>query len=124
MIELAGRQTLDLERSDGQDVLRVAYPDGRVSVRIVVTPAGPVVHLSGAGLVLHADGPVAIEGERVAIHARDGLVLSSGGDAAIRADGALRTEAFEQHHRAHTGDMGLYANDDVRIDGERIRMNA
>lgn len=123
MIELAGSQTLQLDRREEQDVLRLVYPDGRVSVEIVVTPDGPIVHLSGAGLALHTEGAVAIDAGHVAIHGRDGLVLSSGGDTVIRAERRLATESFEQSHRASRGDLEIYANDDVRIDGERIRMN-
>jgi hypothetical protein len=39
------------------------------------------------------------------------------------ADGDLKTEARIQEIRARLGNVNVSANDDVRIDGERVMVN-
>ena len=49
--------------------------------------------------------------------------LNTDGDLALRAAGALTSEARIQNLTATLGDVNVRANDDVKMQGERIRMN-
>ena len=123
VMDLVGRQRLILERAGGENILRIMGRDGRVSVSIHVTAEGPVLKLEGADLTIRSTGDLAVEAERLTLHGRSGVVLSSGGDAAIRIERDLDVSARAQNIRAELGDIRLRANDDIRMDGERIRHN-
>ena len=110
-----GDHFLHIEPSGDGHVLRLVGPGGGQRIEIAITPQGPVLRLHG-GLRLELAGDLAVDARRVTLHGREGLALSSGADASIAAVGDLSA-------RAELGDIALHANDDVRIDGERVRMN-
>lgn len=110
-----GDHFLHIEPSADGHVLRLVGPGGCQRVEIAITPQGPVLRLHG-GLRLEMTGELSVDAKRVALHGREGLSLSSGVDASIVAAGDLNV-------RADLGDVKVTANDDVCIDGERVRMN-
>ena len=120
---LLGGHRLRLERRPDADVLRVEGADGRLRVAVIVTSAGTAIELDGADLTIRASGELAIDARRLSLRASEGLTLESGADVEVRASGAVRTEADEQCHVSRRGDHRVYANDDVRLNGERIKMN-
>jgi hypothetical protein len=89
-------------------VLRLTAPDGRVCLKIALLPEGPLVELSAVALAVATEGDVTVDCERFCVNARQEIV----------------TEAEAQHHRARLGGIDLVANDDVSLQGERIRLNA
>lgn len=122
-IELAGGHRLDIEPSETGSILRIAAADGRVSLAVTVTADGPVIHLVGNGAVLRVDGPLGIDADRVSVHGRSGLALSTGGDLTIEAVGDIRSVGRSQTVVADLGDVTVKANDDVKLNGERVRCN-
>lgn len=110
-----GHYALHIDRIEGGHLLRLTGPEGERALEIALTPEGPVLRLHG-GLRMDLVGDLAIDAKRVSLHGREGLVLSSGTDAALVAAGDFSVQA-------ELGDVSVRANDDVRIDGERIRMN-
>ena len=110
-----GSYALHIERLATGHVLRLLGPEGEKSLEIALTPQGPVLRLH-SGLRMDLLGDLMLEARHVSLHGREGLTLTSGTDAAIVAAGDLVA-------RAELGDLALRANDDVRLDGERIRMN-
>jgi uncharacterized protein (DUF2345 family) len=123
VVDLRGDRHLFIDQGLQEDRLVITGADGRVSLTITVTDQGPVLHLEGAGLMIRTDGNLAINAKSLAIHGRDGIALTSGGDAHICVDGDLTTRARIQNITAELGNVNVQANDDVRIDGERILMN-
>jgi hypothetical protein len=89
-------------------VLRLTAPDGRVCLKIVLLPEGPMVELSAVALAIATQGDVSVDCERFRVNARQEIV----------------TEAVAQRHCARLGGIDLVANDDVSLKGERIRLNA
>jgi hypothetical protein len=124
-IELRGRQRLTIIRDSGrgEDVLHLEAGDGTTTLLVRVGPGGTQVELGAASLALRVQGELAIDAGRIALHAREGLSLTTGGNFVMRSGAALAIEAVEQKLVATRGDISLYANDDVKVDGERIRMN-
>lgn len=110
-----GRYALHIERIQDGHLLRLEGPEGEKSLEIVLTPQGPVIRLNSS-LRLDLAGDLAVEARHVSLHGREGLTLTSGTDAILAVTGDL-------HVRAERGDVAVHANDDVRLDGERIRMN-
>jgi hypothetical protein len=113
---------LTIERSEQGSVIRLLDARGGVPLRVELGPGGPVLVL-GSGLTIAVAGELAFDAQRVAIHGRDGIHLRSEGDVTIESDGDLVTRAREQVIEARLGDVRVKANDDVKVAGERIRLN-
>jgi hypothetical protein len=110
-----GDHFLHIEPAADGHHLRLIGPAGAQSLEIVVTPQGPVLRL-GSGLRLELAGQLSVDAERVALHGRSGLTLTSGGEVTIEA-------ATHLNAKADLGEVRVKANDDLRLDGERILMN-
>jgi hypothetical protein len=117
-----GRHLLRVQRTETGGILRLLAVDGSQPLEIEVTAAGPVLRF-GAPLTIAVDGALAIDADTISLHARSALNLVSDGTMAIRADGELKCSARAQEIRATLGDVRLCANDDVVVDGERIKLN-
>ena len=122
-LELASGHRLEVERGPSQDVVRIVGREGLVSLRIEVTNQGLLLRFEAAALELKAAHEISLDAGRLTLRGRDGVDIASGADAVIRADGDLRTEASAQSIRARLGGVDVTANDDVRLTGERIRLN-
>lgn len=98
-LALAGDHHLIVEtpRAD-QSLVHLRGPRG-IHLTIEITGAGPVLRFDGPGLFVHAAGALALSAETVSIQGRQGLELCSGGDIQVRA------------------------NDDVKLNGERVLLN-
>lgn len=121
-LPLAGQQTLVVENDAGGNVLRILDPRGRVTLSVEVTEKGPVLRFE-SGLQVRTEGHLDFEAQRVAIRGREGVRIESGADTHIRAAGDLSSEARIQNIRARLGNVNLKANDDVKLRGERVRLN-
>jgi hypothetical protein len=113
---------LTVERSSEGSVIRLLDGAGGEPLRITFRPEGPVLQI-GTGLAIHVAGELSFAAERVAFHGREGIELTTGGDMLVRCDGDLISEAREQRLSARLGDVRVEANDDVKLLGERIRLN-
>jgi hypothetical protein len=113
---------LTIERSERGSIIRLLDAGGGVPLRVELGPGGPVLVL-GSGLTIAVAGELAFDAQRVAIHAREGIHLRSEGDTTIESEGDLVTRAREQIIEARLGDVRVKANDDVKVNGERIRLN-
>lgn len=113
-------------------LLTLRAPGGAVCVRITLAPEGPVVAVEGGELRLRAQGALRVDCQHLDLRAREGARITSGGPMAIAAGGELRlrsasllsSRARAHHHLATRGDLRLEASDDVRLVGERIRLNS
>jgi hypothetical protein len=122
-VELRGDQVLRLERGPDGDLIQLCDARGRLTLSIQVTDSGPVLRFEGQGLRIQAAGELTLEAEELRLHGRTRLNLTTGGDLALVANGDLASEARIQEIRARLGNVNIEANDDVRIDGERVMVN-
>jgi hypothetical protein len=122
-LRLAGNQLLVLERGPSEGLLKIVNPSGQISLSVHITAAGPVLRFEGPGLVIQAAGALAIDAEYVGIRGREGVAISSGGDATVQVAGDLDMQARAHRISALLGDVSVQANDDVRMNGERVLMN-
>jgi hypothetical protein len=97
--------------------------DGRVQLSITLTADGPVLRLEGTGLKIQTAGTLALDAEQIALHGRRGVAISSGGDASITVAGDLEARARIHNIVAELGNVNVRANDDVKLNGERVMMN-
>ena len=117
-----GNHWLVLQRTEGGGLLRVVGPDGAAPLEVAITPEGPVLHLR-AGLAIAADGPLSLTADAIELSGRRGVSITSDGGIEMRARGDLLVDAAAQSFTALAGDVALRANDDVRLNGERIKLN-
>ena len=122
-IDLVAGQRLVVEHHANGDVIQIVAADGRMSMTISVTPAGALLELGGVGLKIKTDGDLSIEADRLAFHGRSSVAVTTGGDALLYAAGDMHSQARVQNIRADLGNVNVTANDDVAINGERVRVN-
>lgn len=122
-VELGGDYALVIDRSSEEDVLALRGPSGHTELSIHLTEEGPVLRFGGRGLRVVADADLSLSAEELRLEGRSGLTLESGGDLDLKAAGDLRSEARIQTILGRLGNVNVEANDDVRIDGERVLVN-
>jgi hypothetical protein len=121
-LTLSAGYSLSTATAASGEELRLHAPDGRICVKITLTPEGPLVELTSVALSVAAQGKVKCESFEVS--AEREIALNAGGDVIVDAGQAIVSAAFEQSHLARRGDYRVKANDDVRVDGERIKLNS
>ena len=122
-LELSGRQRMVVVRRPDGDLVQFLSRQGEITLSVQLTEQGPVLRFEGASLVLQAAGSLSVEAENLHLHGRKSVSLSTDGDLGLRAAGDLTSEARIQNLTATLGNVNVRANDDVKVLGERIRMN-
>ena len=122
-LALAHGHALRVEGGRECNVLSVVDPDGLIHLEIAIDASGVRISARGVGLSLTTSGALAISADHVSLHGKSGIALTTDGDARIEAAGALETTGHSQTIRSRRGDIVVQANDDVRLTGERIRLN-
>ncbi len=128
---LASGRRLSLVEEGEQEILTVSAPDGRVELSIRFTEAGPVLSFEAAAVRLKSRGEVSVECDRFRVDAARSLTFHTGGEEVHRADGEISLEAGASARvaghavdlRARRGDMTLKANDDLKLNAERVKLN-
>ncbi len=105
-------------------MLHVRAPTGRAILTMRLTAEGPVLELEGVSLSIATQGDLKLSADRLAITTRGDAEVACGGNLTLRAEGNLHAEGQDHTIVATRGDVSLRANDDVRIDGERIALNS
>lgn len=116
------RYRLALEHTEQGSLIRLLEIGKNELLHLELGPRGPVLHLGG-GLGIAVAGELRFEAERVDIRGRDGVCLHSEGDTVIHSDGDMVADARQLDLKAGLGDVRVSANDDVKLVGERIRLN-
>lgn len=118
-----------LEGADEGLVLRSA--SGECVLQIAMTELGPVLKLSGVALEIAADATLALRAGHLDVRAGSAqfevagdLDERVGGSVARTSEGKMVTTARDVDVVAHPGGVRIRANDDVDVQGERVRLNS
>lgn len=115
-LELAsGRSVVCRSAADSCDEVTIHGPAGEVLLEVVLTPAGPVLRFHAAEVQLDCKGSFKVRCESFDVQAT--------GDIVQQAGGTLRAESNEMSLEARRGNVDVRANDDVNLNGERVRLN-
>lgn len=114
------------------DRITVRNPQGLVELSIRFTAEGPVLSFAAAAIDLKSEGAIRVDCERLELRARKELTVSSEGDLretvagqkVSEVGGRASLEAHDVRIQARLGDVAVRANDDVRLDGERVLLNS
>ena len=123
-IALVHHHALEVRGGIEDNVLRILSPDGRAGLTITISAQGITLNVTGGDLTLQTTGALSIDAEKLSLHGRSGVTVSSGGDASLQVAGDFSAEARIQNIHARLGNVNVRANDDVCLDGERIRLNS
>lgn len=104
-----------LTRDGTDDALIISSPEGRVEMGIRFTEGGPVLHFPSAAVRLESPRSVLLSCGDFRVRAR--------GEVDIMAESTARVEGHGVEVRSRRRDVHLKANDDVRLDGERVLLN-
>lgn len=113
------------------DLIEIVAPGGELCLSIRLDAAGPIVEVRAAALRVATEGNLSLDCDRFEVNARQdislisrgGITQDAHGDVVIRADGEIATEAEGQQHHARRGNVDIRANDDVMLEGERVKLN-
>jgi hypothetical protein len=117
-----GDHTLVVQRTDSGAVIRLLGSEGARPIEIEITPSGPVLRLR-TGVSIVVDRALSLGAETVTISARRELSLRSQDKVLLSAGGEMASDAAAQTIVASDRDVKIRANDDVVLNGERIRLN-
>lgn len=103
--------------------LFVSDPTGAISLQITMTDQGPLLQMNSAVLNIAAAQKLSLSADEIDIHAKKQLDLRSDGEMSetIAGDKSSTAEAYD--HTARLGDFQVKANDDIRLNGERVKLN-
>src|SRR5262245_7169691 len=107
-MDLASGRTVEVEAGAGADLLRIRGKDGACVLVVELTDAGPVLRFEGAALELVA--PRSLDVKCGALH--------------IEATESAHIAARSVEIEAKAGGVAVRANDDVRLNGERVMLNS
>jgi hypothetical protein len=114
-ISLTGERRLVLRREAGGDALTLLERDGKVAVTVTITAEAVTLSLGGARVEIEVEKSLAIAAESISLHGREGVSIST--------EGSLATTARKQTITSTHGNVEVEANDDVKLNGERVLLN-
>ncbi len=104
-------------------LLEVLDPTGQLTLSVRISEEGPVIHISGAQLKVEATEKLSLHSNNIDIHAGELLSIRSEGRIEEEAATGKLSMAEEHEVRARLGDIKLKANDDIKLNGERVKLN-
>lgn len=119
-LALAGGQELRISATQAHQQLTLLGRDGSAVLTIVVGADGARIELASESVSLDVKGELALRAGHLVLHGERGVAVSTGQDLTIAASGDLSAVARSHTLQAELGDVALKANDDVRLNGERI----
>jgi len=127
----SGRQ-VHLSGGEDKELLVVRSPQGEIELSVRFTAAGPVLNFNAAAFNLQTPGEVKINCRRLQVNSTEAIELNSGGNMVQKISGEKKTQVRgKSFYEAHTvniksrrGNINAKANDDVCLDGERIKLNS
>lgn len=114
-ISLTGDRRLVLRRADGGEAITLLEPNGKVAVTVTITAEGITLSLGGASVEIEVEKSLAIAAQSIALHGREGVSIST--------EGTLATTGRRQSITSTHGNVEVEANDDVKLNGERVLLN-
>jgi hypothetical protein len=114
-IPVAGERRLVLRRAGGSDAITIYERNGTAAVTVVVTQGAITLSLGGANLEIEVERDLSITAQSLHLTGREAV--------AIATEGALSTTGRSQTITSTHGNVEVKANDDVKLEGERILLN-
>src|SRR5690554_4735725 len=123
--------TLAIIQNEGADVVQVRNAQGIPLFTIEVSEQGTNLIVSAENIQVNAKKDLSFTAENVSIKSRNETKMECGGNLIHKIMGNATTsiegdnvqEAKTQLVKANLGDVKIKANDDVKLNGERVKLN-
>jgi hypothetical protein len=115
---------LALESGAAQEKLQLRAPGGEMCLEIRLARHGVEVSIAAAEIALSTKSSLRVDCQSIAFNAQEDIAISSQGSLRLASAKQLSIESRSVAVASTLGDLSLCANDDVRIEGERIRLNS
>lgn len=130
-ISFSSGRVLEIDLTREEELLHIIGSTGEVELKIRMTPEGPVLCFEAASLSLLGTNKVSVASRHISLKASDRITMETSGDMVCTVDGDhnskiigdMNCEARIQNITARLGNVNVKANDDVKLNGERIMMN-
>ncbi len=106
-LRLVSGREVKVSCGEHEDLVEIFEPAGELTVRIRLTPEGPVMVVQGCKLALRGAESIALEAPTVEIAASE--------KARVASKGSLEIDAARK--------MEIHSEDDIRVTGKIIRLN-
>jgi hypothetical protein len=83
---------VSVEDGGSNDVLALRSEDGRIVLRIALTPQGPLLEVQSPSLTLSTSGTLRVDCERFEVNARQEVAIRGGQEVSVQSDQALRLD--------------------------------
>ena len=115
----------------GSDVVQVRNAEGLTLFTIEITEQGTNLNIGAKNINLIAEDKLNLSGNEITIDSTKKTVLTSRGDYENKIEGNYNSEtkgdslnvAKTHTVKASLGDVKLQANDDIKLNGERVKLN-
>jgi len=114
--------SLSIDADHGTDRLTLRSSTGEVQLTVLVTEDGPVLRFRAADLDIETKGRLRLDCSSFELRADEASYVIEG-DVKERIGGDLEVSANACSIQSRRGDVRVWANDDVRLNGERVRLN-
>lgn len=104
----SGRSVVCRSKEESRDEVTILGPGGEVLLEVELTPAGPVLRFRAAQVELDCQGSLKVRCESFDVRTTGDIVQHAGGEISLEA---------------RRGNVDVRANDDVNLNGERVRLN-
>ena len=116
---------------DGSDHVTVRGLEGQVELQVTLTESGPILRFRAAEMQLESEGRLSLKCDELDVEAARSIRQRAGGDleqivagdASTLVNGGLSSKARTTEIRSMLGDVRIKANDDVKLNGERVKLN-
>jgi uncharacterized protein (DUF2345 family) len=122
-MKLSSGRKIVVEQQENGDRITLQTAGDYIELEIMVTEKGPVLRFQSADLLFSSSGKVAVECEDFHVKTKQSLICESEGDLKQIAKSSFSAVGKVCSVQASRGDVKINANDDVRVKGERIRLN-
>ncbi len=106
-IKLPSGRRIETSSHQTEDLVEISEPDGRISITIRLTEAGPVMTVEGARLELKSAESISMKAPKVKIEAEE--------EAVIDSRGKLKVNAGDE--------MAIHSEKDLVMTGDLIHLN-
>ena len=112
--------------------IKILAPTGEVQLVINLTPTGLALDINAKEININADEALNLSSKKINLVAAEKINIESNGnliqqvkkDCLTEVEGTHKLIAQVQKITAILGNVEIKANDDVRINGERVKLNS
>jgi hypothetical protein len=127
---VSGRSVVSRNLDETTDLVEIRSPEGKVELEVFLTAEGPVLRFLNARLQLSSKH-LTLHCEHFEVDAQEGILQRTQGDyeryvqgeTIVESGRQYRNRALEADISSTRGDVRIKANDDVRLNGERVKLN-